>query len=140
MAEKKKKKTKGEETPELDNPAPPARLFKDYRERIVPELQQKLGYKNLLAVPRLEKIVISMGVGRFAVAGGEGRASIDKAEKELALIAGQKPVRCKSKKAVSNFKVREGMDTGLKVTLRGTRMYEFLDRLITLAIPRVKDF
>ncbi len=121
-------------------PAPPPRLIAKYREQIVPALQQKFGYKNLMAVPRLEKIVISMGVGKFATAGGEGKANIDKAEKELATIAGQRPVRCKSKKAVSNFKVRENMDTGLKVTLRGGRMYEFLDRLITLAIPRVKDF
>ncbi len=126
------------ETPQ--QPAPPPRLIAKYREQIVPALQQKFGYKNLMAVPRLQKIVISMGVGKFATAGGEGKASIDKAEKELSVIAGQKPVRCKSKKAVSNFKVREDMDTGLKVTLRGNRMYEFLDRLISLAIPRVKDF
>jgi large subunit ribosomal protein L5 len=121
-------------------PAPPPRLIGKYREQIVPALQQKFGYKNLMAVPKLEKIVISMGVGKFATAGGEGKANIDKAEKELSVIAGQKPVRTKAKKAVSNFKVREGMETGLKVTLRGSRMYEFLDRLITLAIPRVKDF
>jgi large subunit ribosomal protein L5 len=82
--------------------------------------------------------VISMGLGKFVTAGDKGKMEI--AEKELAQIAGQKPVRCKAKKAVSNFKVREGQETGLKVTLRGTRMYEFLDRLIALAIPRVKDF
>jgi large subunit ribosomal protein L5 len=127
-----------EEAPQA--PAPPPRLIAKYRQQIVPALQQKFGYKNLMAVPRLEKIVISMGVGKFATAGGEGKANIDKAEKELSVIAGQKPVRTKAKKAVSNFKVREGMETGLKVTLRGARMYEFLDRLITLAIPRVKDF
>lgn len=123
-----------------EQPAPPARLLESYRQKVVPALKQKFGYTNLLAIPRLEKIVISMGVGRFATAGGEGKASIDKVERELTVIAGQKPVRCKSKKSVSNFKVREGMETGMKVTLRGTRMYEFLDRLITLAIPRVKDF
>lgn len=128
----------GEETP--STPAPPARLYLKYRSDIVPALQQKLGVKNVLAVPRLEKIVISMGVGRFATEGGEGKAKINTVEKELGVIAGQKPVRCKAKKSVANFKVREGMETGLKVTLRGARMYEFMDRLITLAFPRVKDF
>jgi large subunit ribosomal protein L5 len=121
-------------------PAPPARLIAHYRDKVVPELQQKFGYKNKLAVPRLEKIVISMGVGKFATAGGEGKGKIEQVEKELSVIAGQKPVRCKAKKSVANFKVREGQETGLKVTLRGNRMYEFLDRMITLVIPRVKDF
>ena len=121
-------------------PAPPPRLIEHYKTKVVPELQQKFGYKNMLAVPRLEKIVISMGVGKFATAGGEGKGKIEQAEKELGVIAGQKPVRCIAKKSVANFKVREGQETGLKVTLRGNRMYEFLDRLISLAIPRVKDF
>jgi large subunit ribosomal protein L5 len=128
--------TAGDDTP--SKPAPPARMAIKYREQVVPALQQKFGYKNALAVPRLEKIVISMGLGKYVTAGD--KAKMDIAEKELAQIAGQKPVRCKAKKAVSNFKVREGQETGLKVTLRGTRMYEFLDRLIALAIPRVKDF
>jgi large subunit ribosomal protein L5 len=119
---------------------PPSRKRAAYGEKIVPAMIQAFGYKNKLAVPRLEKIVISMGVGKFATAGGEGKAKIDTVEKELTQIAGQKPLRCKAKKAVANFKVREGMETGLKVTLRGTRMYEFLDRMITFAIPRVKDF
>ena len=121
-------------------PAPPPRLIAHYRDTVAPALKQRFGYTNNLAVPRLEKIVISMGVGKYAVAGGEGKAKIDRVEQELTQIAGQKPQRCKAKKAVANFKVREGMETGLKVTLRGTRMYEFLDRMITLAIPRVKDF
>jgi large subunit ribosomal protein L5 len=121
-------------------PAPPPRLIATYREQIVPALMQKFGHKNKLAVPRLEKIVLSMGLGRFATEGGDGKAKFEKAEKELSVIAGQKPVRFKAKKSVANFKVREGMDTGLKVTLRGDRMYEFLDRLISLAFPRVKDF
>jgi large subunit ribosomal protein L5 len=125
---------------ESSTPAPPPRLIAHYREKVVPALQQKFGYKNLMAVPRLEKIVISMGLGKFATAGGEGKSQFEKAEKELTVIAGQKPVRCKAKKSVANFKVREGQETGLKVTLRGNRMYEFLDRLITLAFPRVKDF
>jgi large subunit ribosomal protein L5 len=119
-------------------PAPPARLAVAYRERIVPALQQQFGYKNMLAVPKLEKIVISMGLGKAVTAGEKGK--LEQAEKELGVIAGQRPVRTKAKKSVANFKVREGMETGLKVTLRGERMYEFLDRLIVLALPRVKDF
>jgi large subunit ribosomal protein L5 len=119
-------------------PAPVPRLLIHYREKVVPGLKQSFGYTNVLAVPRLEKIVISMGVGKFAT-GGE-KAKVEQAEKELGVIAGQRPVRCKSKKSVANFKVREGQETGLKVTLRGNRMYEFLDRLVTLAIPRVRDF
>jgi large subunit ribosomal protein L5 len=121
-------------------PVPEPRLIPRYKNEIVPALQQKFGYKNVLAVPRLEKVVISMGVGKYATLGGEGRAKVEQAEKELTVIAGQKPVRCKAKKSVANFKVREGMETGLKVTLRGWRMYEFVDRLVALAIPRVKDF
>jgi large subunit ribosomal protein L5 len=119
-------------------PAPPPRLIAHYKEKVVPALQQRFGYKNNLAVPRLEKIVISMGLGKYATAGEKEK--INQAEKELAVIAGQKPVRTKAKKSVANFKVREGMETGLKVTLRGARMYEFLDRMISLAFPRVKDF
>ena len=144
----KKKKPKGPAAEEQQDagddapaqPAPPARLYERYRKEIVPALQQKLGVDNVYAVPKLDKIVISMGLGRFATEGGEGKAKFNQAEKELQTIAGQKPVRCKAKKSVANFKVREGMETGIKVTLRGTRMYEFLDRLITLAFPRVKDF
>ena len=143
--EKRVKKPKGEaaaqDTGDDDapkQPAPPARLAGKYRDEIVPALMQKLGMKNKFAVPRLEKIVISMGVGKFATAGEKEK--VNQAEKELAVIAGQKPVRTKAKKSVANFKVRDGMETGLKVTLRGNRMYEFLDRLISLAIPRVKDF
>jgi large subunit ribosomal protein L5 len=123
---------------DLKAPAPPARLYEKYKAEIVPALKEKLGTTNALAVPRLEKIVISMGLGK-AVTSGE-KVKLDQAEKELAIIAGQKPVRCKAKKSVANFKVREGQETGLKVTLRGIRMYEFLDRIITLAFPRVKDF
>lgn len=119
-------------------PAPPPRLIAHYREKVVPQLQQRFGYKNLFAVPRLEKIVISMGLGKAVTSGEKGK--MEQAEKELGVIAGQKPVRCKARKSVANFKVREGQETGLKVTLRGGRMYEFLDRLITLAMPRVKDF
>lgn len=142
----KAKKPKGGAAPaeevvaveETQQPAPPPRLYERYKKDIVPALQKKFGLSNLLATPRLEKIVLSMGLGKAATGGEKGKLEV--AEKELAVIAGQKPVRCKAKKSVANFKVREGMETGLKVTLRGARMYEFLDRLIALAIPRVKDF
>lgn len=134
----KQKKVVEEDDDAPRQPAPPARMFELYRDKIVPALQQQFGYKNKLAVPRLEKIVISMGLGKAMTAGE--KAKMDVAEKELSIIAGQKPVRCKAKKSVANFKVREGMETGLKVTLRGARMYEFLDRMIALAFPRVKDF
>src|ERR1044071_6547827 len=145
--EKKAKKPKGGEaeaaavddgTPQA--PPPPARLYERFRKEIMPSLKEKLGAKNDLAVPRLEKIVISMGLGKFATEGGDGKEKFQQAEKELSVIAGQKPLRCRAKKSVANFKVRENMETGVKVTLRGARMYEFLDRLVTLAIPRVKDF
>ena len=142
--QKQAKKPKGGPAPEeqADDapqaPAPPARLVAVYREQVVPALVQKFGYTNQMEVPRLEKIIISMGLGKAAAAGE--KAKLDQAEKELGVIAGQRPVRCKAKKSVANFKIREGQETGLKVTLRGARMYEFVDRLITLAIPRVKDF
>src|SRR5688500_15125975 len=143
--QKQSKKPKGGAAAEQEvddgapqQPAPPARLIATYRDQVVPALVQKFGYKNQMAVPRLEKIVISMGLGKAAAAGE--KAKIEQAEKELGVIAGQRPVRCKAKKSVANFKIREGQETGLKVTLRGKRMYEFLDRLITLAFPRVKDF
>ena len=142
-ARKAAKKAKAEQQDDAADeapaaPAPPPRLIEHYKAKVVPALQQKFGYTNLLAVPRLEKIVISMGLGK-AVTSGE-KAKLEQAEKELGVIAGQRPVRCKAKKSVANFKVREGMETGLKVTLRGARMYEFLDRMIALVIPRVKDF
>jgi len=140
-AAKKAKQTEEvvEETPSA--PAPPARLIAHYREKVVPALQQKFGITNAMATPRLEKIVVSMGLGKIATSGGaDAKAKFEQAEKELSVIAGQRPVRCKAKKSVANFKVREGQETGLKVTLRGNRMYEFLDRIVSLAIPRVKDF
>jgi large subunit ribosomal protein L5 len=137
-AKKQEVETEDESAP--STPAPPPRLIAHYREKVIPALKQKFGYDNLMAIPKIEKIVISQGLGKFATAGGEGKSNFEKAEKELTLIAGQKPVRCKAKKSVANFKVREGMETGLKVTLRGNRMYEFLDRMISLAFPRVKDF
>jgi large subunit ribosomal protein L5 len=143
-ARKAAKKAQKVEVEEADDapqqPAPPARMANFYKEKVVPQLKEKFGYKNNFAVPRLEKIVVSMGLGKYATSGGDGKANFEKAERELTTITGQKPQRCKAKKSVAQFKVRQGMETGLKVTLRGTRMYEFFDRMIALAFPRVKDF
>jgi large subunit ribosomal protein L5 len=120
-----------------------ARLAKRYREEVMPVLMNELGRKNPMSIPKLTKVVVSVGLGK-AVAESSGKARENKrfveAEEHLATITGQKPAVCKARKSVSNFKLREGWDVGLKVTLRGPRMYEFLDRLITLAIPRVRDF
>jgi large subunit ribosomal protein L5 len=113
-----------------------ARLRDQYHSKIVPELVKEFSYKNPMAVPRMTKVVISMGIGRAS----QDKKFLESARKDLTMIAGQMPMVCKAKKSVSNFKVREGMETGLKVTLRGERMYEFMDRLISLAIPRVRDF
>ncbi|MDO8302954.1 MAG: 50S ribosomal protein L5 [Sedimentisphaerales bacterium] len=113
-----------------------ARLKEIYKAKVVPGLQQKFNYTSSMAVPRLEKIVLSMGVGRAI----QDKKYMDQAIKDMTAIAGQKPLVCKATKSVSNFKLREGMDIGLKVTIRRARMYEFMDRLINLAIPRVKDF
>jgi len=113
-----------------------ARLLERYKNEVVPELMAKFGYDNVLAVPRLEKIVVNMGVGRAA----ENRKRLDDAMRDLATITGQKPVVCKARKSVAGFRVRKGNEIGCKVTLRGRRMWEFLDRLISLAIPRIRDF
>ena len=113
-----------------------ARLKDLYKANVVPELVKEFGYKNPMAVPRMEKIVVSMGVGKAV----QDKKFLELAKKDLTMIAGQMPLVCKAKKSVSNFKVRAGDKTGLKVTLRGVRMYEFLDRLISLAVPRVRDF
>jgi len=112
------------------------RLRTDYDERIVPAMTERFGYKNKLEVPRLEKIVINMGVGE---ATGDQK-KLDSAVEELTAIAGQKPVKTLAKKAIAGFKIRKGLPIGCKVTLRKARMYEFLDRLITIAMPRVRDF
>lgn len=113
-----------------------ARLKDLYKARVVPELVKEFGYENIMAVPKIEKVVISMGIGRAT----QDKKFLELARKDLAQISGQLPAVCKARKSVSNFKVREGNETGLKVTLRGVRMYEFMDRLINLAIPRVRDF
>jgi large subunit ribosomal protein L5 len=113
-----------------------ARLKDLYKSKIVATLREKYHYTSPMAVPRIQKIVISMGVGKAT----QDKKFIESALQDLTQIAGQKPLICKAKKSVSNFKVRQGDATGLKVTLRGLRMYEFMDRLINLAVPRVKDF
>lgn len=111
-------------------------LKKEYKERIVPALMQKLGYKSVMQVPRLEKIVLSRGIGDAI----NDKKLIEISVQEFTLIAGQKAVVTKAKKDVSNFKLRRGYPIGCKVTLRGDRMYEFLERLIAVAIPRTRDF
>jgi large subunit ribosomal protein L5 len=113
-----------------------ARLQTQYREKIVPELMGKFGYKTVMQVPRIEKITLNMGVGEAV----NDKKNIDMAVGDLTKIAGQKPVVTKSRKAIANFKIRENLAIGTMVTLRGERMYEFLDRLITVALPRVRDF
>ena len=112
------------------------RLLEKYRTEIVPALQEQLGRKNVLSIPKLEKIVVSMGVGEAV----QDRKRLDAAVNHLTTLSGQKAQVCRAKKSVSGFRLREGMPIGCRVTLRGKRMYEFLDRLITLALPRVRDF
>ncbi|MCA1952090.1 MAG: 50S ribosomal protein L5 [Hyphomicrobiales bacterium] len=112
------------------------RLKKHYRDVVVPKMREQFGYKNALEVPRIEKIVLNMGVGEST--GDSKKATV--AAADLAMIAGQKPVITRARKAIAQFKVRENMPIGCKVTLRQARMYEFLDRLITIALPRVRDF
>ena len=113
-----------------------ARLQTQYREKIVPELMGKFGYKTVMQVPRISKITLNMGVGEAV----NDKKNIDMAVGDLTKVAGQKPVVTKSRKAIANFKIREILAIGTMVTLRGERMYEFLDRLVTVALPRVRDF
>jgi large subunit ribosomal protein L5 len=114
----------------------PSRLRQRYKQEIVPALQRDLGRENALAVPRLEKIVLNMGLGEAT----QNPKVLDSAVEELAAITGQKPVVTKAKKAIANFKLRAGLAIGAMVTLRGDRMYEFFDRLVNVALPRVRDF
>jgi large subunit ribosomal protein L5 len=107
-----------------------------YDERIAKAMTEKFGYKNVMEVPRIEKIVLNMGVGEAT----QDKKRVEQAAGEMELIAGQKPVITKAKKSIAQFKLREGMPIGCKVTLRRERMYEFLDRLITIAMPRIRDF
>jgi large subunit ribosomal protein L5 len=131
MAKKTEKKPEKASTP-----PPTPRLQTLYEEQIVPELKKRLGRENRLSLPRLEKIVVSMGVGSATT----DKKHVDDATSALAELTGQKPVRCKARKSIAAFRLREGLDVGCKVTLRRARMYEFLDRLISLALPRVRDF
>ena len=113
-----------------------ARLKDRYKSEIAGAMQQKFGYKNIMQVPKLDKIVINMGLGNVK----DNSKKFEAAVSELALIAGQKPLITKAKKSVANFKVRQGMNIGAKVTLRGERMYEFADKLVNICIPRIRDF
>jgi len=117
-------------------PAVPPRLRERYRQEIVPALMKQFGYGNRLQAPRLEKVVLNMGLGE----GVANTKVIDAAVEELAVITGQRPVVTRAKKAEAGFKLRAGMTIGAKVTLRGDRMYEFLDRLLSIALPRIRDF
>ena len=112
------------------------RLKEKYNNEIVAAMQKKFGYKNVMQVPKLDKIVINMGVGEAK----DNAKALESAVRDMEIIAGQKPVVTKAKKSVANFKIREGLAIGCKVTLRGDKMYEFADRLISLALPRVRDF
>mgnify|MGYP001662378089 FL=1 len=113
-----------------------SRLKETYQNEIVDAMIKKFGYKNIMEVPKLDKIVINMGVGEAK----ENAKILESAMKDLEIIAGQKPITTKAKNSIANFKIREGMPIGFKVTLRGEKMYEFLDRLVNLALPRVRDF
>ena len=113
-----------------------ARLYDKYVTEVVPALQQKFGYKNVNQIPKVDKIVINMGLGNCK----DNPKAMEAAVKELETIAGQKAMVTKAKKSIANFKLREGMNVGAKVTLRGERMYEFMDKLMNIALPRVRDF
>ena len=113
-----------------------ARLKDKYIAEVVPALKQKFGYKNINEVPKIEKVVLNMGLGECK----DNPKSMELAVSELAAIAGQKPLVTKAKKSIDNFKIREGMNIGAKVTLRGDRMYEFVDKLVSISLPRVRDF
>ncbi len=113
-----------------------ARLKEFYKQDVAPQMMKKFSYKSVMQIPKLDKIVINVGAGEAR----ENSKVIDAIVTDIATITGQKPMICKAKKSVANFKLREGMNIGVKVTLRGDRMYEFLDRLFNVALPRVRDF
>lgn len=121
---------------QASGPAQPARLKVQYRETVVPELIKQFGYKSVMQVPRIEKIVINMGVGEAV----NDKKILENAVGDMTKIAGQKPVITKARKSIAGFKIRKGYPIGCMVTLRSGHMYEFLDRLITVAIPRIRDF
>jgi large subunit ribosomal protein L5 len=136
MAKKAVKKTEEADDGVQTATAPTPRLRDRYEKEILPALRQKLGRENRLSLPRIEKIVVSMGVGSAM----QDKKHIEDAASALSEITGQKPLICKARKSIANFRLREGAAIGCKVTIRGNRMYEFLDRLISLALPRVRDF
>jgi len=111
-------------------------LLTEYREKVVPALKEKLGYKNVHQVPKLEKVVVNTSVGSAQ----DVKAALEDAKREIETITGQKPAETRAKESISNFKLREGQPIGAKVTLRGARMYEFMERLIKLSLPRIRDF
>lgn len=113
-----------------------ARLFEQYKEEITPKLMEKFAYKNVMQVPKIDKIIINIGVGEAI----QNPKALDGAINDLTIISGQKPVITKAKKSIAGFKLREGMPIGCKVTLRGERMYDFLNRLLNVVLPRVRDF
>ena len=115
------------------------RLKDKYQQDVIPTLQKEFGYKNIMQVPRLEKVVLNMGVGGAGQTGGDAKL-LDGAVSDLTTITGQKPVITRAKKSIANFRLRAGARIGAKVTLRGARMYEFLDRLFNVTLPRVRDF
>ena len=131
-----KKEAKKKETQDVSNVNIPLRLLEKYKAEIISKMMEKFSYKNIMEVPKLEKIVVNMGVGEAA----NDSKILDIAVKDLETITGQKALIRLAKKSISNFKLREGMKIGAKVTLRGRNMYEFLDRLISVALPRVRDF
>jgi len=133
-AQAPKKEVAARSEPQL--PPPPARLAVYYREKVIPDLMQKHGYKTVMQVPRIRKITINMGVGETTA----DKKVLDAAVADMAKIAGQKPVVTKARRSIANFKVRAGFPVGCMVTLRGARMYEFLDRLVNVAMPRIRDF
>jgi len=122
--------------PRDDTPAPPPRLRERYRAEIAPALREEFGYANVMQIPGLSKIVVNMGVGEAA----RDAKLIDGAVRDLTIITGQKPAVARARKSVAQFKLRDGMPIGAHVTLRGTRMWEFCDRLLSLALPRIRDF
>lgn len=127
---------KAKKAPVADKPRPPARLAAKYRDEVVPQLKKELGFKSISQVPKLEKIVVNMGLGEAI----SNNKILDAAVEELQTVTGQKVIVTKAKKSISNFKLREGMPIGAMVTLRKQHMWEFLDRLVAIALPRVRDF
>lgn len=135
MGKKKESKADDKAVSHVEAPKVP-RFQQRYDETVLPELAKRLGRTNPHSLPRLEKIVVSMGVGSAK----EDKKHLEEASQAMATITGQKPMLCRARVSISNFKLREGLEIGCKVTLRGPRMYEFLDRLVSVALPRVRDF